>query len=115
MQGLHRSHRLALENVWITERFHGKNGCAPFLRSRGDPVQKRTEMSIHHIDRHLHSVEVKRVLVSSLKHAEMHAGILVTCEAHVADLARLFCFLDGLNGPARREDNIRIVEANDLM
>src|SRR5271169_6377160 len=72
-------------------------------------------MRIHHIDGHLHSVEVKPVLVGSLKHAQMHAGILVTCEADVADFAGLFRRLNGLDGPARSEDRVRIVEANDLM
>src|ERR1700733_11037616 len=115
MQSLHRSHGLALKNVWIAERFHGENGGAPFLRDRRNPFQKRAKMRVHHVDWHLHGVEVKSVLVGSLKHAQMYAGIFVTCEADVADFTRLFRRLDGLDGPARREDNIRIVKANDLV
>jgi hypothetical protein len=55
------------------------------------------------------------VLVRSLKHAQGHTGILVTCEADVADLARLFGFLNRFDGAARGEDNVRIIEADDLM
>src|SRR5258708_29288679 len=72
-------------------------------------------MRVHYVDRHLDSVEVKAVLIGSLKHAQVYAGILVTCEADEAYFARLLCFLNSLHGPTRGEDNIRIVEANDLM
>src|ERR1700723_3122773 len=72
-------------------------------------------MRIHDVDGHLHCIEVKPMLVGGLKHTQMHAGILVTCEANVTDFARLLCLLNSLHGAARGEDDIRIVEANDLM
>src|SRR5579872_5423623 len=72
-------------------------------------------MRIHNVDRHLHRVEVKGMRVGSLKHAKVYAGILVTGEANVANLARSFGFLNCLDGPAGGEDNIRIVETNDFM
>jgi hypothetical protein len=79
------------------------------------PVQKRAEMRIHHVNRRLHSIEMKRMFVGSLKHAQVFDGILVTCEADVANFARLPCFLNSFDGPTGSEDSIWIVEANNLM
>src|ERR1700690_1735661 len=115
VQGLRWRHCLAFEDEVISEGLHGKNGCAALLRNRRNSIQKRTEMRIHHVDRHLHSVEMKGVLVGSLKHAQMYAGILMTRESDVADLARLFRLLNSLDGSARCKDHIRIVETNDLV
>jgi hypothetical protein len=72
-------------------------------------------MRIHHVDGHLHSVEVKCMLVCRLKHAQMHAGILVASEADLADCAGLLCLLNSLDRATRGEDYIWIVKANDLM
>jgi hypothetical protein len=84
-----------LEDVGISKDLHGKNRGAMLLGNRRNTIKKRAEMRIHHIDRHLHSVEMEGVLVRSLKHAQVHAGIPVTCEADVADRSCLFGFLNG--------------------
>jgi hypothetical protein len=61
-------------------------------------------MCVHHVDGHLHGVEVKLVPVGSLKHAQVHAGIFVPREADVTDCAGLLRFLNGLDGATGRED-----------
>src|ERR1700683_4818784 len=115
VQGLHGSHCLAFEDEVISKGLHGKYGSAMLLRHRRNPIQKRSEMRVHHVDRHLHGVEMKSVLVGSLKHSQVHAWILVTREANVADFARLLCFLNSFYGPALCENKIRSVQANYLM
>jgi hypothetical protein len=46
-----------------------------------NPIQKRTEMRIHHVERHLYGVEVKGLRVGSPKDAQVYAETLMTCEA----------------------------------
>jgi hypothetical protein len=41
-----------------------------------NPIQKRTEMRIHHVERHLYGVEVKGLRVGSPKDAQVYAETL---------------------------------------
>ena len=76
---------------------------------------KAAEVRVHHIQRHLHGIEVKTVCLRDLQHAEMDARILVPGEANVANFPRLLRLQQRLHRAARGKNAIGIFEANDLV
>ena len=58
---------------------------------------------------------MKIVLVRKLQHPEMHAGIFVTGETEVANLAILFRLGHGFVGAAFSEKTVRIFQPDIFM
>ena len=72
-------------------------------------------MGIHHVQRHLHGVEVEASLGRDIQHLEVDARILVAREADVSDLPGLLRCRESLHGTAFAEDAVRVVVAEDLV
>src|ERR1700679_2749266 len=99
----------------IAKGLHRQHTNSLLDRDRHDVFGKRAEMRVHDIDRHLYSVEMEAMLLSSRKHSEMHCRILVAGEPDVANLA---CFTGGDRSFKRspgRKNAVRIFQANHLV
>ena len=70
---------------------------------------------VHHVERHLHRVEVEVVLVRNLEHVLVDRRALVAGEADVAHLALLAGAQRGLHRAAGCEHPLRVVHADDLV
>jgi hypothetical protein len=78
-------------------------------------LSKATEVSIHQVQGHLHSVELEPVLGGSFQYVEVNARILMPGEADEPNLARLFGGDESLHRPSGGKDPVGIVEAEDFM
>ena len=78
-------------------------------------MSKATEVSIHQVQGHLHSVELEPVLGGRFQHVEMNTRILMPGKADEPNLARLLGGHKGLHRTAGGKDSVGIVEAEDFM
>src|SRR5207248_8894113 len=73
------------------------------------------EVRIHHVERHLHGVEMEVVLSGEVKHAQVNRRILVACETDETDVARFLSFHHRFDCTAFSEDALRVFDADDFL
>src|SRR5690242_17133187 len=115
MQALNGCYGFAVEDEWIPHRFHPQDTDFIRYQSREHLMFKTSEMRIHDIQGHLHSVETDSVNCGDFQHPQMNERILMASETDVADLACALCFHRGFDRSPFRKDSIRVFQANDLV
>ena len=73
----------------LRHRLHAQDADLSLHQLRQDQLLEAAEVGVHHVERHLHGVEVEAVLLRDLEHVQVDVRVLVAGEADVADLAGL--------------------------
>ena len=115
MKALYRSGRFAIENDVVAHGLHAEHADSILEQDGQNFLFKTIEVRVHHVERHLYSVEREAVLGSSGQHFQMDVRALVACEADEADLARLLRLQDSLHPSAYGKNAIRVRVANHFM
>ena len=115
MEALDGFDDVAAEDRPAAERFHAQHPDLLLHEHGQDLVFEAAEVSIHHIQGHLHCIEVEFVFGGNFQHAEMNEWILMASETDVTHFAGLFRLLHGFHRAARSKDAVRVFHADDLM
>lgn len=107
--------RIALQDHPVAEGLHGERRDAVLHQIGQHEVAEAAEMRVHHVERHLHGIEVEAALGRHFEHLEVDARVLVAGEADIAQLAGFFGLDERLHGAALGEDPIGVVVAQDLV
>src|ERR1700676_749193 len=112
VQALDRSDGFAFENMAVAHGFHSKHTDLFFYENRKHQLAETAEMRVHHVERHLHGVEIKVMFFSQFEHAQVNRRIFMAGEAIVANLSSAFCFGHGLGRAALCKKTVGVFETN---
>src|SRR5256886_5705988 len=105
----------AVEDVRVAEGLHAEWRNTFAIKHRQHFALEAAEVRIHHVERHLHGVEVEFVLSGEVEHTQVDRWILVACETDIADLAGFLSFHHRFECPTFSEDAIRVFETDDFV
>src|SRR5262249_730850 len=112
LQAFEGGDALAFENVAAGDRLHARYADLFWNEDGQHLLFEATEVRVHDVEGHLHGVEREMILIGKLEHSEMDAGIFVTGESGVANLAGLLGGVNGFDSAAFGEEAVGILETN---
>src|SRR5213076_453758 len=115
VQRLNGLNRVAVEDERVPEGLHAEWRDAFAIKHGQHFALEAAEVRIHHVERHLHAVEVEFVLSGEVEHTQVNERVLVACETDIADLAGFLSFHHRFDCTAFSEDAIRVFEADDFV
>ena len=87
MQAFYRGNPLAFQNDSVCHRLHAQHADLLLYEFRQNHLREATKMRVHHVQRHLHGVEVEAVILRDFQHIKMNVRIFVAGESDIANFA----------------------------
>src|SRR2546427_1455127 len=115
MEAFDGRHRAAHQDERIAHGLHPQHADTLLHQHRHDLLCEAVVMGIHHVQRHLHRIELEPVRAGGLEHPEMDGRTLVAGESDVADLPCALRRHHRLQRAVRPEHALRVRHPDHLV